>query len=73
MVKELALQLLLLVTIASGIVSVLAGAGWFLGAMDGLLVLKISVPIFIVAIIVVSFVKNGFSRLLAESLVLWPF
>ena len=70
MVKEFCIQLLLGVTIISGAITILAIVGFFLGADDASMIFYVCCPVFLTCLIAVSFVEDGWYRLLAEC---WPF
>ena len=73
MVKKFLLEALIIITLLSGIFSILALVGWVLGAPDGLFLLSITGPVFVVFAIALSFVKDGWQRLLGEIFIIWPF
>lgn len=70
MVKEFLIEVLLLLTVVSGVITILAIAGWFWGAEDVKIVLLISGPVFVLCAIGVSFVRDGWKRILLE---IFPF
>jgi ATP/ADP translocase len=66
MVREYLIEVLFMVTVISGLIAVLAVAGWLWGAEDAKLVLLLSGAVFLPCSIIVSFMKDGWKRILAE-------
>lgn len=68
MVKEFFIHALFLVTILSGLITILAAAGWFWGAEDAKVAFLVSGLVLVPCLIGVSFVKDGWKRLLVDAL-----
>lgn len=74
MVKEFFIHAVLLLTVLSGLLSIVAAIGWVLGAEDSKWILLFSSALFLPCAMIVSFIKDGWKRLLAEVLFIpWPF
>ena len=74
MVKEFFIHAILILTLLSGLLSILAAIGWVLGAEDGKLILLFSGSIFLPCAVIICFIKDGWKRLLGEMLFIpWPF
>lgn len=71
--KDFATEAIAVVTLLSGALSVLSGLGWTLGAPDGKFLFLIGFPIFLVFAVILSFIKDGWLRLLGQIYSVWPF
>ncbi len=69
MVKEFFITILFFITIASGLVAVLALLGWLWGAKETQVILVVSGLVFVPCSVIVSLMKDGWKRLLAEVII----
>ncbi len=70
--KKLIAEIIATVTSLSGVLAVLAGLGWILGAPDGKLLFFIALPIFLIFAAIVYFLRNWL-RSVGVVLGVWPF